>query len=651
MYQTTMILMCRLKILICSWTLVVFMSGINCLDGHGDHLSMEDVLLLKHEPDPKCFTQLQNGWERDFTCFFESPDNRTYDFFYTARSRRKCNTSVQRTREGTFLHICSFPRSEIMLFVDILLNVVDRNSSAILFNRKVYVEDNILLHQPISESLNQNGHAGQLQISWRVNTQCRYEMYYKIQYMSKSIGVKTKQGEGKSNETLVDLVPGEEVEAQVSVKCANAEDAGHWSRWSNSVKATVPQTADDISLMCYTSDLYNITCQWDGSRYSVQTQYKLFYKMALSDALGWTQWTECLPGRDMTDLCCFHGDISKKVKVKLTSSPPPHSRTFYSEEFDLAHNIKTPPPNHVKIVPGKAKMCMNWEAPLPSLSDHLLYELSYKRGVQEWMTVSLKKNATCTEVPSGSQISFKVRAKPDGDVFSGHWSEWTDMFTKDAPTDISTLLIQCSPVMLLVIAVIIFYLFFTYFRKLKQIFWPPVPNLDKVLQDFLMDINVQKWDPPITAKQCFEEITSSIVEVTSKEEDSQSEMSSEVLTELLSTPETLLSSGEQVDGGLTTETEIFPDYVTLNRDNEILSPKENNYVYKQVEEKEGPEVKDEVLTMTSHCSCTDESLCIDPCLCPVFLNHSYLPLTTDHIDCKVNDSRGTGNIYTNLPCS
>lgn len=38
-----------------------------------------DVSLFKDEPNPKCFTRTQN----DFTCFFQTPDNKTYDFFYT----------------------------------------------------------------------------------------------------------------------------------------------------------------------------------------------------------------------------------------------------------------------------------------------------------------------------------------------------------------------------------------------------------------------------------------------------------------------------------------------------------------------------------------------------------------------------------------
>lgn len=42
-----------------------------------------------------------------------------------------------------------------------------------------------------------------------------------------------------------------------------------------------PCFLDDISLMCYTSDLWNIICQWNGSRYGGENEYKLFYKMAL----------------------------------------------------------------------------------------------------------------------------------------------------------------------------------------------------------------------------------------------------------------------------------------------------------------------------------------------------------------------------------
>lgn len=47
-----------------------------------------DRLLLKDEENLKCFTRTQ----RDFTCFFETPDNGTYDLFYrvSGYARRGC---------------------------------------------------------------------------------------------------------------------------------------------------------------------------------------------------------------------------------------------------------------------------------------------------------------------------------------------------------------------------------------------------------------------------------------------------------------------------------------------------------------------------------------------------------------------------------
>lgn len=50
--------------------------------------------------------------------------------------------SVQRTEEGTFLQICSFPDEDVFLYVEMPLKVVERNSNISLYNRTVNVEDN-----------------------------------------------------------------------------------------------------------------------------------------------------------------------------------------------------------------------------------------------------------------------------------------------------------------------------------------------------------------------------------------------------------------------------------------------------------------------------------------------------------------------------
>ncbi|XP_041790524.1 thrombopoietin receptor isoform X2 [Chelmon rostratus] len=639
MPRSTMNLPCRLEILLISLCIQVgFVSGMHCKDGTADHLSREDALLLKDEQNPKCFTRTGE----DFTCFFETADDRTYDLL--CRGTR-CEMSVQKTEEGAFLHICSFPDFLVPLFVETHIEVVERNTNTSLYKRTVCVEDHFLLDPPFNVSLHQNGQPGQLQVLWALNVS-KYisnDVIYRIRYSSE-LGWKTK--EGKEGNILDSLVPGEEVEVQVTVKYAFNSDSGHWSSWSQPVRAVAPQRADDISLMCFTSDLQNIVCQWNGSRYGVEKEYKLFYKMGPSEALARTGWTECLAERNFTDLCRFHGDESRKVRVKLSSTPAPLSRTFYTQEFTLYTSIKTPPPSHLRGALEKDKLCLKWVAPLPSLSAHLQYEVRYRirEGGMWVMPLKGPETATCLDVPTGSQYSVNVRAKPIGTIYSGNWSDWSDVLTGDTPTDRDALLLLCVPVSLLITAIIFISLFPTYLSKLKLFLWPPVPNLDKVLQGFLTEINGQKWNPPLTAKQCLEETTSSVVEIMSEDEVLGLGKPSEESTQLLSA-EGNLSSREPVDGSPGSES--FPDYVTLNKDNVIQRPKGNAHVG----EKEGPAVKDE-LFQTSPSPCAGGSVCTPPCLGTDILNHSYLPLAepAHRFNCKVTPARGPGNLYTNFPC-
>lgn len=156
-------------------------------------------------------------------------------------------------------------------------------------------------------------------------------------------------------------------------------------------------------------------------------------------------------------------------------------------------------------------------------------------------------------------------------------------------------------------------------------------------------------DPPKIAKQCSEESTSSVVEVMSEQEIPAFEKPSEESNQLLSS-ERSISSTQQVHGSPWTE--VFPDYVSLNKDNIVICPKGNKYVYEQVGEVEGPGARDE-LFQTCHCFCSDGSVCSNPCVCADFHNHSYLPLAelADRFECKISAARGPGNIYTNFPCS
>ncbi|XP_071371085.1 thrombopoietin receptor [Centroberyx affinis] len=633
-------------LLISLWMQVGCVPGMHYEDGAASYLQRKDVLLLKDDKDPKCFTRT----EYDFTCFFETPDNRTYDLFYTADEEKRCNVSVQRTEEGTFLHVCSFPSNDVFLHFFTHLKVVEPSTNTTLFTRIVSVEDQLLLDPPADVSLLPTDQAGQLKVAWHIAKKWENSMRYGIRYSSKRLGEKTKEVERNEVHRLVSLVPGEVVQVQVRVKRSISENTGHWSHWSHPVRAMVPQSADDISLMCYTSDLQNITCQWNENTYGEFT-YKLFYKIGLSEP---SDWKECLADGNWIDFCRFHGDESQVVWVMLSdgSPPAPLNRTFYTEPFTLNSSIKTSLPGHLRRQLERSRLCLTWEAPLLALWAHLQYEVSYQSGGDgAWMTVSLKgpETETCLGLPPGRQYSVRVRAKPNGSVYSGHWSDWSHELTGDIPIDIGAFLILCIPVMLLIMAIVFISLFPRYLSKLKKYLWPPVPNLDKVLQGFLTEFNGKTWDPPFTAKQLAEEAPTSVVEVMCEDEASGLGKPSGECTQLLS-PDRGSYGGEQAEGSPGVGLEVSPDYVTLNTDSVVLCPKGNEYVYKQVGECGGLEGRGGDLQTTCHCSCTGRSYGIPSCSSTDLLNHSYFPLaeSSDKLDCQVAATRGPGNLYTNL---
>ncbi|XP_072245162.1 thrombopoietin receptor [Leuresthes tenuis] len=629
-------LLCKWRMLLINlWIQVGFMPGIHCKTGTVSHLSKEEVLLLKDEENPKCFTRT----EEDFICFFETMDNTTYDFLYELENKpsKKCEMSVQRTEEGAFLHICSFPSQDVRLFTDTNIEVLERTNNTSVFKRTVCVEDHYLLDPPFDVSLNPNGNVGQLQVSWQTKymTYMEPNKQYRIRYSSGSLHNKTEETKKVGHELF--LTPGEEVEVQVAVKCSHT-DTGHWSAWSQPVQAAVPESTDDISLICYTPDLHNVTCHWNGHRYRIENKCKLFYKMDLRE------WTECLATGNITDMCYFHGGELKKFKVKLSSASALTDRIFFSKEFMLKDLIKTSPPGDLRRVLREDKLCLEWEAPLPSLSAHMQYEVGIQiKGGEYWSIIKGPETDTCVQVPAGSQFSVKIRAKPTGTIYSGNWSDWSDVLTGDTPSDIGMLSTWGILVSMPMIAITLLYI---KRSKLKQYFWPPVPNLEKVLQGFLTEISRQKWDPPVTAKQTLEETSSSVVEIISEDEVPGLGEPSEESFELLSSDGSF-SSGENVDGS--PGTEVFPDYVTLNKEIVMLCLEENSYVCELVREND-PKVGDELL-QTCNCTCTDGSSCIKPCSDNDFTNHCYLLMIEpkDRHNRKIHARKVPENLYTNLP--
>lgn len=353
--------------------------------------------------------------------------------------------------------------------------------------------------------------------------------------------------------------------------------------------------------------------------------------------------------------------MHKRIRVKLSSPKAPLNKTFISEEFKLSTIVKTPPPGRLTNNETDG-LCVSWDSPLPALSSLLKYELNYRSSTEKhWMTLSPNgpETAVCLTLPWSRRFDVRVRAKPCGTEYSGQWSDWSDVLTADVPenyhhlnpmTTLSSsrimMLIYCSPALLLVFAAVFILLYSKYFKKLKQYVWPPIPDLDKVLQEFLTDLKDHKWDAPVTAKQFYGETTASVAEVLSEDGDSSGlEEASEKSARLLSSSDTSYSSMGQEDESI--EAELYPDYVALNKNTIIVCTKENSYIDEELRHNKDQEVNAKQDSPKS----SEGLLPKECCLGSDFLNHSYILIGRDNVGSKEREQRGQGNIYTNTPCN
>ncbi|XP_059426933.1 thrombopoietin receptor isoform X2 [Carassius carassius] len=517
------------------------------------YLSKQDFALLAMDKDPKCFTRDLEA----FTCFWEAPAGKSYNFFYKISSEEKtCDVKQQTYEEKKVLHICTFPSRDVFMYVEMYLRVTDRDTNTTIFSRTVSVEDQLFLYRPTNVSLHPTGEVGQMLVEWKKNNKFPMNMQYEIRYRSKNTS-STVTPVSKHSHKLVSLVAGENCTVQMRVKPGGV----FWSDWSSPVTAMVPQTAGDIKLRCHTPDLHQVLCQWRGDIYD-DGRYSFHYRQ-LNRSL-WDSWKLCSRDNDTVHQCVLYGQGSSIYQFYLSVGLQPFGRTFYAETFSMNSSIQTRPPEGLKAQPEEGRLCLTWDPPFFKISQYLKYQIRYQReGESEWkdFTTPSSKTSTCLDVHRGSQYTIQVRAQPNGSVYSGDW-KW--------------IFIVCIPVALLIIASAMISFFSRYFRKFKKSLWPSVPNLNNVLESFLTDISGSHWEPTFNIKQCVDDSATSVLEILPEK---QTSVKSCKKSTSLSLPDRGFLADVKNKENFREDSEMTQDYVTLNND-VIPCFTWNDYVYR-----------------------------------------------------------------------
>ncbi|XP_030646997.1 thrombopoietin receptor [Chanos chanos] len=591
-------------------------------------VSKTELGLLAEEDDPKCFTRTGE----DFTCFWEAEVGKSYDFFYrTEDEERQCNLTQQEGSErGTVLHVCSFHPESIFLYVPTHISVVDTRNNETAYKRSVNVEDHLLLHPPKDVRLSKvTGNVGQLEVSWHnpkfQSKVSNHMLQYEIRYSSMGLPYTTillPKSQSVKRSLLYNLKPlgpGKVCTVQMRMKPTYSFD-GPWSDWSPSTTAMVPQSADDIRLQCYTPDLQHMQCSWNEKLYADE-EYTLKYRQTDGFSNRWSQWETCPDVNGTAGQCVLLGEESSVFSVYVSTGPGLLDRVFYMDPFSMNESIKTEPPGGLMEETEGGRFCLSWDPPLQLISQHLVYQVRYQLwGEAEWkhFTVPNPKTNTCLDVQMSSRYSVQVKAVPSGSVYAGHWSDWSDSLIVDLPSNTGLLFLACIPFTLLILLIVFFSLFSKYFSKLKRYLWPPVPNLNDVLESFLKDISGQHGDHSFNIKQCDDDSPPSILEILS-------ERGVQAVGKpfLIQSSETGSPAGENDGRGPLEAVEMGQGYVTLNTTDVVSCLGGNEYVYGEVVASSQGEHR------TCRCSCPR------PAVCPVsstnILNCSYLLLAESDV--------------------
>ncbi|XP_051568833.1 thrombopoietin receptor-like isoform X1 [Myxocyprinus asiaticus] len=540
------------------------------------HLSKQDLALLATDENPKCFTRNLET----FTCFWEAPVAKSYYFiyrFHDSEEENRCNVTQQtfEEEEKKVLHICAFPSSDVFLFIETELRVVDMDTNTTIYSRNVSVEDQHLLYPPSNISLHPTGEVGQMLVVWANVRNTQYEICYNSKHKKSTVKLVT----GPTHK-LTSLAAGENCTLQMRARPGSASNR-LWSEWSSPVTAMVPQSADEIDLRCHTPDLYEVLCKWsekllDGGRYN------LHYRQ--TNRSSWSSWKLCSKVNDSVNQCVLYGEESTVYQVYLSTGLEPFSRTFYMKTFSMNSSIQTEPPGGLQEQTEDRRLCLNWDPPLLMISQYLMYQIQYQlQGENEWklFTVPSSKSSTCLDVQLAGQYSIQVRAQPDGSIYSGYWSDWSKPLTAHLPSGKEWIFIVCIPVALLIIALAISFSFSRYFSKVKKSLWPSVPNLNKVLESFLADISGSHWEPTFNVKQSNYDAATSVLEILSERDAAVTEKTCKMATSLSQTERGILA-GEKNEEDFGEGLEMAQDYVILNTNDIIPCFTGNDYVYKDV---------------------------------------------------------------------
>ncbi|XP_017531574.3 thrombopoietin receptor [Manis javanica] len=304
---------------------------------------------------------------------------------------------------------------------------------------------------------------------------------------------------------------------------------GSWGSWSLPVTVDLPGDAVEIGLQCFTLNLKNITCQWKQQDHISSQGFFYHSRARCCPTDRDTTWEKCEeeknPGLQPSQFsrCQFksRNDSVIHILVEMTTAQGVHS--YLGSPFWIHQAVVIPTPNlHWREV-SSGQLELEWQHSSSWAAQETCYQLRYTgEGHQDWKVLEppLGAQGETLELRPRSRYRLQLRARLHGPTYQGPWSTWSDPVRVETASETAWISLVTTLLLVLGLSALLGLLllrwqFPAHYRSLRHALWPSLPDLHRVLGQYLTDATALS-PPKTTVSDAYEEVEPSLLEILPK---------------------------------------------------------------------------------------------------------------------------------------
>ncbi|KAF6345111.1 MPL proto-oncogene, thrombopoietin receptor [Rhinolophus ferrumequinum] len=517
-----------------SWGLLVVTSCLLLDPQNLAQVTNQDASLLASDSETlNCFTRTFE----DLTCFWdeeEAAPSGIYQLLYAypGEEPRACPLSSQSVAPFGTRYVCQFPaQDEVRLFFPLHLWVKNTFLNQNLSQRVLFVDSvvmQLLSTETCCPALQRPNLAPALD-----EPACAQPM------MSQQDGPEqTSPTREAPSLTVMDgsclisgLQPGNSYRLQLRSQPDGVSLRGSWGPWSLPVTTDLPEDAVEIGLQCFTRDLKNVTCEWQRQDHASSQGFFYHSRPRCCPRNRDPIWEKCEeeeknPGLQPSQFSRCHfksrNDSVIHILVEVTTAQGAF-HSYLGSPFWIHQAVLIPTPNLHWSEVSSGQLELEWQHPSSWAAQETCYQLRYiGEGHQDWKVLEppLGAQGEILELRPRSRYRLQLRARLHGPTYQGPWSTWSDPVRVETASETAWISLVTALLLMLGLSALLGLLllrwqFLAHYRSLRHALWPSLPDLHRVVGQYLRD--TAALSPPKAAvSDACEEVEPSLLEILPK---------------------------------------------------------------------------------------------------------------------------------------